>query len=421
MYKAIKYIVFSIFLLNSFFGYAWTNVRLGGIPLNEIGLMVGLFCAIPFLLPVVKQNPVIKPLLLWSILFMPFALYGFSVYGFFALRDASHLIEIWWIPLAIIAFSDINEQKLHRILKICMMLYIIRSGIQLLLTTSHFVIPGLHAEVALFSRSYMFIIGIVCFWGLPVKLHKNYVVFALYLLSILIGQSRGEIATIGVIGMVYLLIMRMSATAVRRFVFFMAVLIGGYAMLVNSGSIENLAGKSKFGKVLSVSDYADLILSSTGKSKKFEGSAEGIPLRLEWAEKIFQKAEDDISVLLLGQGFGMPLTDFVAPNSATVREPHNSFLTVFARTGIIGFIIWGIFHIRINAGLFRFFRKNTALIRNNYTAKFLLCCFFAIIGNYVIALVESPFEAPYLAIPVFITIGVMVSLYKTDKSRLREK
>jgi hypothetical protein len=49
MYKAIKYIVFSIFLLNSFFGYAWTNVLLGGIPLNEIGLMTGLFCAIPLM------------------------------------------------------------------------------------------------------------------------------------------------------------------------------------------------------------------------------------------------------------------------------------------------------------------------------------------------------------------------------------
>jgi hypothetical protein len=385
-------------------------MRIGSIPFNEILLVIGLFFAIPLLPSVIKCNPIIKPILLWSIVFIPFVLYGFSVYGFFALRDASHLIQIWWIPLAIIAFSGINEQKLHKILKICMILYVLRICNQLLFSNT-FTVSGLHVETPLFTKQTL-MIGYICFWGIIVQLHKNYVILVVYILSIILLQSRTEIFAICVSGLVYLLIRRMSIVIINRFLFFLFTLILCYSILVNIESVANLNSKTKFGKILSISEYAELMLSSTGKSREFAGSAEGVYLRLEWAETILTKAVDDFSILLLGQGYGMSLTDFVASNEATVREPHNSFLSVFARTGLIGIIIWGIFHISLNIRLFFFFRKNMALTQNNYNAKFLLCCFLTVIGCYVWACTEPYFEIPHFAIPTFIVIGCMIKLHQ---------
>jgi hypothetical protein len=402
--------------MNSFFGYSYTNMRLGNIPFNEIFLMAGLFLAMSLLPIVIKYNPVIKPILLWSILFMPVVFYGVTIYGFFALRDASHSIEIWWIPLAIIAFFDINEQKLHKILKICIILYIVRAGIQLFFSNT-FTISGLHGEIPLFATHNMIIIGGICFWGIIVGLHKNYVILGLYLLSIILSQSRTEILVICFCGLVYLFIKRMSRSIIMRFLFFLFAAVICYSVLVNIESINNLASKSKFGRILSVSEYAELMSSSIGKSDKFEGSADGVPLRLGWAETIFTKAENDFSILLFGQGFGMPLTDFVISNSVIVREPHNSFLSVFARTGLIGIVVWSIFHVSISIKLFFFFRRNSILTQNDYAAKFLLCCFLTFTGSYVWALTQPYFETPYSAITIFITVGLMIRLYQQIESR----
>ena len=44
--------------------------------------------------------------------------------------------------------------------------------------------------------------------------------------------------------------------------------------------------------------------------------------------------------LLFGLGYGEALTDFYGAAGAAVREPHNCYLTMFARTGIVGAICW---------------------------------------------------------------------------------
>ena len=51
---------------------------------------------------------------------------------------------------------------------------------------------------------------------------------------------------------------------------------------------------------------------------------------------IFQRMTQDPFSLLLGLGYGVPLTDFHSASGAVVREPHNSYITVIARTGIVG-------------------------------------------------------------------------------------
>ena len=48
---------------------------------------------------------------------------------------------------------------------------------------------------------------------------------------------------------------------------------------------------------------------------------------------IFNNMLKDPFSLLLGLGYGVALTDFYGATGAAVREPHNSYITVVARTG----------------------------------------------------------------------------------------
>ena len=69
-------------------------------------------------------------------------------------------------------------------------------------------------------------------------------------------------------------------------------------------------------------------------------AAEGVDQRLQWWTKIYNSMIGDPFSLLLGLGYGLPLTDFHSSTGAQVREPHNSYITVVARTGIIGAVCW---------------------------------------------------------------------------------
>jgi O-antigen ligase len=121
----------------------------------------------------------------------------------------------------------------------------------------------------------------------------------------------------------------------------------------------------------------------------------------------------------LGQGFGIPLTNWtVSKSGAIIREPHNSFLSVFARTGIVGIIIWSIFHLVFNIRIFLFLRKNLTLTRNNYFVNFLLCSYLAFLGSYIWALSQPYFEIPQYAISAYIAVGLIISLYKQTYSRI---
>ena len=69
-------------------------------------------------------------------------------------------------------------------------------------------------------------------------------------------------------------------------------------------------------------------------------AAEGVAQRLEWWNSIFERMTQDPFNLLLGLGYGVALTDFYSSGGAVVREPHNSYITVLARTGIVGAVCW---------------------------------------------------------------------------------
>jgi O-antigen ligase len=138
-------------------------------------------------------------------------------------------------------------------------------------------------------------------------------------------------------------------------------------------------------------------------------AAEGVDQRFEWWSKIYNSMVQDPFSLLLGLGYGLPLTDFHGSTGAQVREPHNSYLSVLARTGIIGAVCWGAMMIELLRRWHNTFMRCHSLgWREGENRLLVLMMFF--ICAWVLALGEDGFEKPYNIIPFYFFWGIVLRL-----------
>ena len=144
----------------------------------------------------------------------------------------------------------------------------------------------------------------------------------------------------------------------------------------------------------------------------FEGvcsAAEGVDQRLQWWTKIYNSMVGDPFSLLLGLGYGLPLTDFHGSTGAQVREPHNSYITVVARTGIIGAICWAWITVNLLQRWHKIFVNCRRLgWREGENRLMVLMVFF--ICTWVLALGEDGFEKPYNIIPFYFFWGIILRM-----------
>ena len=137
---------------------------------------------------------------------------------------------------------------------------------------------------------------------------------------------------------------------------------------------------------------------------------EGVFHRLEWWTRLFIIMFSDVQILLLGMGYGMPLTEaFIITE---LREPHNSYISVFCRNGLILFIIWITFHIFTAL-------KSISIIRKNHyqmnEVRLLIVSLLVTTSTYIKALVEPAFELP----PTSITTYMFLALSTLMLARLK--
>ena len=147
-------------------------------------------------------------------------------------------------------------------------------------------------------------------------------------------------------------------------------------------------------------------------SDTFAGGANGAYQRIDWLLLNWDRAVNNVNVFLFGQGFGPLLTDFSTTHA--VREPHNSYLSVFARTGLIGFILWMFFHVYINTKVYLLLLGGKEKIRATFSFRILLSVFMSMHAMYWFSLVEPGFETPNSTIPFYILLGIMIFFIKKD-------
>lgn len=416
----VSYIVLFTFFANAFLGYSYTNILIASIPLNEILLIITLILINKEVINILYRYPIVIFLVIWSLGYLLLSVpFGFMKYGIWAGRDATHLIEIWWLIVSIYLFERIDIKKaLTKILKILFIFFIIKF-IFILAGDSIkgiFVIHGAQGNIDLFgSKTGINLIIFIVLFSYLLKLYRS--VFVLIIILFFIAILQGRTIYIGLLSAIilYVLMNRFSILKVLK------IFLGIILMLILLYSISFMTflnDYTRFG-IESIAPHNILLhlLASTGNSEEYAASAHGTLQRVTWFLINWNRAMADSFVLFFGQGFGVVLTDFSTMN--IVREPHNSFLSVFARTGLVGLTLWITFHVFINTKALMILSKYRKMIKYNIYLKYLFICFFTMQAMYWFSLVEPGFESPQTCINFYILLGLMVFLVKNLKLKVK--
>ena len=132
--------------------------------------------------------------------------------------------------------------------------------------------------------------------------------------------------------------------------------------------------------------------------------------RIEWWTFVIEKQFSQLKSIIFGLGFGMPLIDFIGYQNISIREPHNSYITIFARTGVFGFLLYFLLMIKIFKVIYNLF----LLLKKNKMENEIK--YFYFIGIYILfiysmGLADSVLSYSFYSIPLNIFIGIMISTY----------
>ena len=151
------------------------------------------------------------------------------------------------------------------------------------------------------------------------------------------------------------------------------------------------------------------------ESEGVVSAAKGVTQRIEWWSDLLNFWSEQVGSILFGLGYGLPLIDFKIQNNVVVREPHNSYISILTRLGVIGAVVWVWIHIL----LINVWRKAFYLCKENRwrlgeNRLLFLMVYFILI--WVLAIGEDAFEKPFNAIPYYFFWGIVLRFYSYLKN-----
>jgi hypothetical protein len=402
------------------FNWGFQQVRIppvvgGGVPVGEIILFIALLTIRPgAVLGRLSHQVYLLPFVLWWVFGIGRALVDVSQHGFWALRDAAHVLESLFLVVGFVfaAYPSTIEKFFSWLAKFLViavaygLLYPVNDifwSVSPTITSGNgYVVPiiGTMANSA-------FLMLMAAFYLLLFHSHR---LLALFVATLLIGyplavfQTRTlYLVTIGLFG--FLAVYRRSNLG-------HVLLIGIVAgLLLAVVTLVGLRVEGRLGEELSADFLVDHFLAifgvCVGEHEAVCSAAAGVDQRLGWWQNIFDQMLSDPFKLLLGLGYGVTLTDFYATGGTAVREPHNSYITILARTGIVGAACWLLMMVSLVHRWHLSFRHCENLgWREGQNRLMLLMVFF--ICMWVLAIGEDAFEKPYNTIPFYFFWGVVL-------------
>lgn len=386
----------------------------GSIPVAELVLILLLATTAHLrILPRFARAVFLLPFALWLALGLSRAAMGFLEHGFWALRDAVHVIESLFLYVGFaFALEPRNTERFFRWLKVVLLIGAIYGlGMPLRETLEQFS-PSLTAAAG-YERPIFF----------QYQAFYCVVLWATAYLLIFRPKGTGLLAFV-VAGFLvaYLLIFYQSKTlylqifalvilfAVFRHKAFgktALILVGGFAALAMLPVLELEIG-SRFGEAVSLDLFYRHFLSGFGISDRgVESSAGGVYLRWAWWSNLFREVTQNAGRMLFGLGYGLPLLDF-EEWGLEIREPHNSYVSIFSRIGFLGLAAFLWLHVVL---MRRWVDAYKACKRMDWQVGrhrlLLLLSFFVIL--WIIAFTEDAFEKPFFTVPYYFFWGVVLA------------
>ena len=384
-----------------------------GVPLGDLALLFALVTINHIrVVPIFARNVFLAPFIIWWGLGISRALLGFGEYGFWSLRDAVHVLESLFLYVGF-AFA-LRPSGVERYFQ----------WLPLVLT-----IAGIYALFFPFRETLQSFSPSV--WAAAGEDRAIFFQYQAFYFIVLWAVA-------------YLLIFRSSGSGLRnlllagvllactvmfypaRTLYFQIVALallfivcrpkafGKNTIIIACGIIAlslfpffDLQIASRFGESISLDLIFRHLLSSLGEAHKgVEGSASGVSLRLFWWTQLITEVTSNITSFLFGLGYGFPLVHFTT-YEVDIREPHNSYVSIFSRIGIVGLFAFLWIHVLLMRVWVRAYRQ-CGRLRWIVGQDRLLVVLAYFVMIWILAFTEDGFEKPYITIPYYFSWGVLL-------------
>lgn len=389
-------------------GYGFANLGLSGslpLPLTEI--LLGPLVAIALTRPETRLPlRILVPLFLFVYLVAVRLVFDYPVWGIFAIRDTTTAIEAFLIAVGYRAVvRDGVEYWIGRLRWImgAALIYGIAYPWRTQLAGSSPTV-GLQRPTALLDpRGVKFTVVAACLY---------FVVFGRgWVRTLAIGLCIGELAvfqarTLYVLFPVAIILVGWAMRRVGRVMTYLApaLLIGG--LMLAWASTFSIEGRRGPVTTSFIEAHASTLLGDQGP---MAGSIQG---RKTW----FQLTVDDVTrspgTILVGVGLGPDLTFGMLQGKAgqLVRKPHDDYLEVFAREGIIGLVLFLTIILGCLIPTARRARSGSGV-----QERFCAWAFASAVVYLGVAGAQPLLSFPYGSVPTFLILGMGLAAARSPR------
>lgn len=143
-----------------------------------------------------------------------------------------------------------------------------------------------------------------------------------------------------------------------------------------------------------------------GGGEATRDAAEGVGLRMRWWAEIQGNLARSPLHWFLGLGYGQPLTSFRGLSDDVVREPHNSYVSIYGRLGVIGISLFLGFLAATAATAARLIGlARRSGDRELGAAALTMTCFLGV--HVIYAVGEGGMEVSFIAAPFYFFAGAI--------------
>ncbi len=414
--KIVLWTVAGYLILNTGFEMIRIPPAGAGIPIGELVLVISL-CIVDSMAVLTKMAAEvwIVPILLWWALSLSRSLYDLHVGGAWSFRDASQAIESLYL---IVGFWLVNSSSnMHYFFRWQRRMFIAAIIYGLLFPLSDTLqkfspsLPGMSTTSAsLFFQvvnTPNILVWAACWLLIKRRRSRSPVrgreLLAGILIAFAVAFAQARTMYLGVLVVGVVLFLTRSRMAAR----WSAMLLLG-ALIIAAISVSGIEVKGRLGQKISLNFIVSHFEAISGKSSSAEtqGAAGGVPQRISWWRAIYKKMTDSPGKIVFGLGYGIPLTNFRAGGVYT-REPHNSYVSVIARLGVSGMIVWLLMQGALFFSWARAYRLAGRMEWFEDRGNLLVLIIFNILLLNT-AIGEDGFEKPFYAIPYYLFFGIIL-------------
>lgn len=371
--------------------YGLTSVTIAGAPLHYAVLAIGMICSLPTL-PRASVLFVCPAILLTGALLRLLT----SDVGFWAIRDASQVLDMQWLFVGWALVRERIGQTYWRhwpwyLLLACLYWNTYPLGRTLLHVGPRL---GLHGNGLFGIYNSQWIAGLILLSMILFshRIRGHWAVIIALLATCFVVQSMSRITLGGVVfGSCYLLLLG----RIRLPHFLIGGLLMGTAIFIIQ--LLELEVQTRYGN-FDLDLLLNAALSVIGEGDN-QGATAGVDQRLQWWLLGIQDTLDEPLGLWWGRGYGVVLTDHAVAVGRATRELHNSWISSFCRLGLIGAIGLAVLYFG-------------SIIRVLLRARGDLFHFTILFAMYValVSFLQPGFENPQSSSIMWATFGILHAL-----------